>query len=47
VLDVISRYFPLELPVIFVQGAVCRPSWLVEIEGIAIVPDRTEYPVFL
>lgn len=25
-----------DLPVNFVQGAVCRPQWLVEVEGIAI-----------
>jgi len=27
--------FP-ELPIIIVQGAVCRPEWLIEIEGVAI-----------
>ncbi len=26
-------------PVTIVQGAVCRPGWLVEVEGIAITPD--------
>lgn len=28
------------LPVVIVQGAVCRPQWLVEIEGIAVVPNQ-------
>ncbi len=28
------------LPAIIVQGAVCRPEWLVEIEGQAIAPSR-------
>ena len=35
------------LPVLFVQGAVCRPSWLVEMECIAITPDgNPAYPDF-
>ncbi len=29
-----------ELPVIIVQGAVCRPEWLIEIEGIAITANN-------
>lgn len=36
-----SRYlasrFP-KLPILIVQGAVCRPEWLVEVEGQAIAP---------
>jgi enamine deaminase RidA (YjgF/YER057c/UK114 family) len=31
--------FPF-LPMIIVQGAVCRPAWLVEAEGIAITKNR-------
>ncbi len=27
------------LPAIIVQGAVCRPEWLVEVEGVAITPN--------
>ena len=30
--------FP-DLPMIIVQGAVCRPRWLVEVEGVAIAAD--------
>ncbi len=29
-----------DLPVIIVQGAVCRPEWLIEIEGIAITANH-------
>lgn len=29
------------------HGPVCRPDWLVEIEGEAIVPCRTDFPPFL
>jgi enamine deaminase RidA (YjgF/YER057c/UK114 family) len=32
-----ARLFP-GLPVLIVQGAVCRPGWLVEVEGQAISP---------
>ena len=33
--------FPF-LPIIIVQGAVCRPSWLVEVEGVAITKNRDD-----
>jgi enamine deaminase RidA (YjgF/YER057c/UK114 family) len=35
----LAERFPA-LPVIIVQGAVCRPQWLVEIEGIAIAAQE-------
>ena len=28
------------IPAVVVQGAVCRPQWLVEVEGIAIAPNN-------
>jgi hypothetical protein len=31
----LDERFPT-LPTIVVQGAVCRPQWLIEVEGIAI-----------
>lgn len=35
------------LPFVLVEGPVCRPGWLIEIEGIAIVPvERPELPGF-
>lgn len=38
--------FPF-LPIILVRGAVCRPSWLVEVEGVAITKSRNEgFPCF-
>ena len=27
-----------DLPIVIVQGAVCRPAWLVEVEGVAVTP---------
>ena len=39
----VSRYlretFPT-LPCIVVQGRVCRPEWLVEVEGVAAAPNN-------
>jgi hypothetical protein len=38
--------FP-DLPVLILRGAVCRPDWLVEVEGIGIAADRAPHlPLF-
>ncbi|HVA35693.1 MAG TPA: Rid family hydrolase [Stellaceae bacterium] len=35
------------LPTLIVQGAVCRPDWLVEVEGVAVTPnDQPALPAF-
>ena len=36
-----------KIPLVFIEAAVCRPAWLMELEGIAIIPDRSEFPPFL
>ncbi len=42
----LAERFP-DMPLLIVRGAVCRPEWLVEVEGIAIVPhDAPELPHF-
>ena len=36
-----------DLPTIVVQAAVCRPQWLVEVEGVAIAAnDAPTLPAF-
>ncbi len=36
-----------DVPAVFVQGKVCRPDWLVEVEGVAIVgEERPDMPGF-
>ncbi len=36
-----------DLPILIVQGAVCRPEWLIEIEGVAVAPKaQAAMPVF-
>lgn len=47
VLDIVQDAFPGDIPIITVHGAVCRPDWLVELEGVGIIPDSSEYPSFL
>ena len=43
---IVRRAVPGTVPIVVVQAAVCRPAWLVEIEGMAIIPDRTPFPPF-
>jgi enamine deaminase RidA (YjgF/YER057c/UK114 family) len=35
------------VPLVFTEAAVCRPAWLMELEGVAIIPDKSEFPPFL
>ena len=34
-------------PLVFTEAAVCRPAWLMELEGLAIIPDKNDFPPFL
>lgn len=47
VLAIMNARFGRDVPVIMVEGSVCRPKWLVEIEGMAVVPQDAPYPAFL
>ncbi len=47
VLEIMRRELPPDLPVLMTLGPVCRPAWLVEFEGVAVIPDRTEFPPFI
>jgi enamine deaminase RidA (YjgF/YER057c/UK114 family) len=35
------------IPLIFAEAPVCRPAWLVELEGVAIIPDNSGFPPFM
>ncbi len=35
----LSRQIP-NIPALIVEGAVCRPEWLVEVEGVAVAPNE-------
>jgi enamine deaminase RidA (YjgF/YER057c/UK114 family) len=36
-----------QVPLVLAEAAVCRPAWLMELEGMAIIPDRNPYSPFL
>lgn len=45
--QVLDEELGRELPLVFVEAAVCRPAWLMELEGVAILSDKNAYPPFL
>jgi len=47
VYDIVSRALPPDTPLTVVEGSVCRPGWLTEMEGIAIIKDTNGYAPFL
>ena len=46
VMDVLKDKMPSDIPILLLEGAVCRPAWLVELEGIAIIDDSNDFPPF-
>ena len=44
--DILVTRIPDSVAVIPVEAPVCRPNWLVEIEGVGIIPDKNEFPPF-
>jgi len=46
VTDILREEIGHDTPLVVVQGAVCRPTWLIEMEGVAIKEKSTNYPVF-
>ena len=41
--NILSKRLPADLPRIMVHGAVCRPGWLVEMEGVAVNGNGDAY----
>ena len=44
--DVIANYLPHDCAVNYTHAPVCRPDWLIEIEGEAIMPANTAFAAF-
>ena len=44
---ILSEETENDLPVLFVEASVCRPDWLIEIEGVAVIEDRNGFEEFL
>ena len=45
--EVLSQRLPAHVPALILEGAVCRPGWLVEIEGLAMQAFSSRYKPFL
>lgn len=45
VMNIIERNFP-NTPYIILLAPVCRPGWLVELEGMAVKSAKTSWPIF-
>lgn len=46
VTEILKEHISQRIPIIIVEGTVCRPTWLIEIEGIGIVPGSSSFPPF-
>lgn len=46
VIEVLNKKGFGNVPTIIVEGSVCRPTWLVEIEGIGIISATNKWPNF-
>jgi enamine deaminase RidA (YjgF/YER057c/UK114 family) len=44
---VLHQELGASVPLLLTEAAVCRPTWLMELEGVAIIPDQNEFPPFL
>ncbi|MBI4978165.1 MAG: hypothetical protein HZC28_11825 [Spirochaetes bacterium] len=44
--EVIKKRLKSPIPIVMVNGAVCRPTWLVEMEGVGIKKQATSFPAF-
>jgi len=42
--DVFSRRLPAKVPIVPVTAPVCRPEWLFEVDGLAIITDSAPFP---
>ncbi len=47
VVELLRREVGYDIPLIVVRGAVCRPTWLIEIEGVGVKANTSDFPPFL
>jgi len=45
--EILESRLSKNIPIIAVEAAVCRPAWLFEMEGLAIVADSSRFPPFM
>ena len=41
--EIFRDLIPQDMPIVYVEGSVCRPSWLVEIEGVAATHSTSPF----
>jgi len=44
---VLTEALGQSVPLVMTEAAVCRPSWLMELEGVAVIRDESQFPPFL
>jgi len=44
--EILKEYISEKIPMIIVEGAVCRSAWLIEIEGLGVIPNSNSFPPF-
>jgi enamine deaminase RidA (YjgF/YER057c/UK114 family) len=47
VAEIVTERLPRNIPLVIAEGAVCRPGWLFEMEGVGIVSDDNPFPPFM
>ncbi|MBF0432792.1 MAG: hypothetical protein HQK83_16020 [Fibrobacteria bacterium] len=45
--EILQKHIPQNIPCIFLHAPVCRPGWLVEIEGLGIKSAKSDFEDFL
>ncbi|MGA2400818.1 MAG: Rid family hydrolase [Syntrophobacteraceae bacterium] len=45
--EILNARLPGNIPLIVVEAAVCRPAWLLEMEGVGIIADANPFPPFM
>ena len=44
---VLDQELGRKIPLVLTEAAVCRPTWLMELEGVAVTPDETSFAPYL
>ncbi len=47
VVSVLEEELGRRVPLVLTEAAVCRPTWLMELEGVAVTRDENTFPPFL
>jgi enamine deaminase RidA (YjgF/YER057c/UK114 family) len=45
--DILAERLPETVPLLAVYAPVCRPEWLFEVDGVAVIPDKNGFPAFI